>query len=256
MIRLLTWDEDVRLRFEEYHSEDQLPPYAILSHTWLFDNAEEVTFDDLEVGSGFDKAGYAKLVFCRQQAQSDNLQYMWIDTCCINRHSEPELSEAINSMFTWYECSTKCYVYLTDVDSKYTESDWRTAFARSRWHSRGWTLQELIAPQVVEFYAHDGSLLGDKDSLGTLISHITGISGTALRGQPLSEVSVDIKLSWTRSRTTKREEDHVYSLFGIFDVSMPLIYGEGKEKAFRRLYEQINMYCKYKYAYQTYAKLP
>ena len=210
-------------------------PYAILSHTWGEDD-EEVTFEDLKDGSGKTKNGYKKLRFCGQQASRDGLQYVWVDTCCINKSNSTELSEAINSMFRWYRKAAICYVYLADVWTKDPSSNlWEAAFRNSRWFTRGWTLQELIAPPLVEFFSLNGNRLGDKKSLEVQLHEITGIPVLALRGRPLSDFSFDERVLWARNRDTKREEDLAYSLLGIFDISIPVIYGEGKENAFRRL---------------------
>jgi hypothetical protein len=252
MIRLLTWTDEGALRFHEFESSDETPAYAILSHTWNTNNKEEVSFEDLETGSGQQKTGYSKIDFCKKQASVDEIAFIWIDTCCINRRSEPELSEAINSMFRWYKNATRCYVYLPDVstsqegrDTPLCGDEWEAHFLQSRWFTRGWTLQELIAPEHVDFFARDGTNLGNKLTLETAISNATGISLDVLRGRPLAECTLGERLTWAIGRTTKREEDHVYSLFGIFDVAMPLIYGEGKGKAFRRFYEEISRYSKY-----------
>jgi hypothetical protein len=251
MIRLLTWTDEGELRFHEFEGEVALPAYAVLSHTWHTNNKEEVTYEDLETGSGQHKAGYTKIDFCKKQASVDELAYIWIDTCCINRKSEPELSEAVNSMFRWYKNATRCYVYLSDVytshegrDTPSRGDEWEALFRQSRWFTRGWTLQELIAPEHVDFFARDGTHLGNKSTLETAISNITDISLDVLRGRPLAECTIEERMMWAKSRTTKREEDHVYSLFGIFDVTMPLVYGEGKAKAFRRFYEEISRYSK------------
>ena len=213
-------------------------PYAILSHTWGEDD-EEVTFEDLKDGSEKTKNGYKKLRFCGEQTARDGLQYFWVDTCCINKSSNMELSEAINSMFRWYYKAAKCYVYLTDVSTNdqidLSLQPWETAFRNSRWFTRGWTLQELIAPLLVEFFCSNGNRLGDKKSLEVQLHKITGIPVLVLRGRPLSNFSFDERVLWARNRDTKREEDLAYSLLGIFDISMPVIYGEGKENAFRRL---------------------
>jgi hypothetical protein len=251
MIRLLSWTDEGKLTVHEFEGEDGLPAYAILSHTWHMNNKEEVTYEDLEIGCGKNKAGYSKIDFCKKQASIDELSFIWIDTCCINRKSEPELSEAVNSMFRWYKKATRCYVYLSDVSASHegreTPSrgdEWETQFSQSRWFTRGWTLQELIAPQHVDFFAGDGTHLGNKLTLETVISTITGISLDVLRGHPLAECTIKERMTWAKTRTTKREEDHVYSLLGIFDVTMPLVYGEGKAKAFRRLHEEISRYSK------------
>ena len=222
---------------------DDIPPYAILSHTWGPD-AEEVTFKDLTEGTGKNKAGYSKIRFCAAQAASDGLHYLWVDTCCIDKSNNTELSEAINSMFRWYRNASKCYVHLSDVSigdsNKNDQSTWELAFRQSRWFTRGWTLQELIAPPSVEFFSLEGKLLGDKKSLERQVHEITGIPVQALQGSPLSHFSVFERILWAEKRETKRKEDKAYSLFGIFDLYMPPIYGEGREHAFKRLSEAID----------------
>jgi len=213
-------------------------PYAILSHTWGEDD-EEVNFEDLKDGSAKTKDGYKKLRFCGHQADCDGLQYFWVDTCCINKSSDRELSEAINSMFRWYRKAAKCYVYLTDVSTNnqidLSLQSWEAAFRNSRWFTRGWTLQGLLAPSSVEFFCSNSNRLGDKKSLEGQVHKITGIAVSALRGSPLSHFSFDERVLWARNRETKREEDLAYSLLGILDISIPVIYGEGKENALRRL---------------------
>jgi hypothetical protein len=219
-----------------------IPPYAILSHTWGSPD-EEVTLRDVVDGVGRTKFGYSKLRFCGEQAARCGLQYFWIDTCCIDKSSSAELAEAINLMFHWYQRAAICCVYLFDVSSYDTASEhtegWETAFRISRWFTRGWTLQELIAPPVVEFFSREGKRLGDKKSLEQTLHEITGIPLDVFRGSPLSHFSVDERMSWAASRRTKREEDAAYSLLGIFDVYMPLIYGEGHTKAMSRLRKEI-----------------
>jgi uncharacterized protein with WD repeat len=213
-------------------------PYAILSHTWGEDD-EEVNFRDLKDGSGKTKDGYKKLRFCGQQADRDGLLYFWVDTCCIDKSNSTELSEAINSMFRWYRNAARCYVYLTDVLTNdridLFLQPWEAAFGNSRWFTRGWTLQELIAPPSVEFFCSKCNRLGDKKSLEGQLHKITRIPVSALRGSPLPQFSFDERVSWARNRETKREEDLAYSILGILDISIPVIYGEGKENAFRRL---------------------
>ncbi|PMD49976.1 WD40 repeat-like protein [Hyaloscypha bicolor E] len=223
---------------------DNIPRYAILSHTWG-DDDDEVSFQDLTKSPRRTKAGYGKLRFCAQQAARDGLQYFWVDTCCIDKSNNTELSEAINSMFRWYTKAAKCYAYLSDVrtndhdQSNPSLQSWEPAFRNSRWFTRGWTLQELLAPSSVEFFCSKGNQLGDKRSLEQQIHHITGIAVQALEGTPLSEFSVNERMSWAKTRQTKREEDKAYSLLGIFEIYMPLIYGEGAASAFKRLYEEI-----------------
>jgi hypothetical protein len=223
--------------------DDDIPRYAILSHTWGPDD-EEVTFDDLARKASKGKAGYNKIRFCGEQAAKDGLNYFWIDTCCIDKANHTEFSEAINSMFRWYANSVKCYVYLSDVsisedDTQQPEPTWIPAFRRSKWFSRGWTLQELLAPASVEFFSSEGRRLGDKFSLRNQIHEITGIPVQALDGRPLSEFTVDERRSWAEGRDTKVNEDRVYCLLGIFGIYIPLIYGEGIENASRRLLHEI-----------------
>jgi len=199
--------------------------------------------------SGKAKAGYRKLQFCGEQAARDGLQYFWVDTCCIDKSNNAELSEAINSMFHWYRNAAKCYVYLSDVsglapneneNEKSSQLLWEPAFRKSRWFTRGWTLQELIAPTSVEFFSEKGGRLGNKISLERYIHEMTGIPVKILRGGALSDFGIAERLSWAEKRETTRNEDKAYSLLGIFDVCMPLIYGEGRDRAFRRLREEID----------------
>ena len=235
-MRLLRLDDDGEFSLFEYVGRN-IPRYAILSHTWGMDH-EEVTFRDLTEGAGKSKAGYRKLTFCAKQAAHDDLQFFWVDTCCIDKLSSAELSEAINSMFRWYHDAAKCYVYLSDVSiGDFVRND--LSFQKSRWFTRGWTLQELVAPTSVEFFSAEGERLGDKVSLVQEIYAITGISVKALQGSCLSQFSVDERMSWAEKRETKREEDAAYSLLGIFDIHMPLLYGEGQKKAFTRLQKEI-----------------
>ncbi|KAH8723431.1 hypothetical protein GQ44DRAFT_620361, partial [Phaeosphaeriaceae sp. PMI808] len=155
---------------------------------------------------------------------------------CINKSSSAELSEA---MFRWYHNSAKYYVYLSGVTTS-GFADNEKYFQKSRWFTRGWTLQELLAPTYVGFFSEEGDLLGDKDLLVIQIAEITGISVKALQGIPLSGFGVVERMSWARGRETKRGEDMAYSLLGIFDIHMPLIYGEGQTKALNRLQKKIS----------------
>ncbi|PMD36321.1 hypothetical protein L207DRAFT_392738, partial [Hyaloscypha variabilis F] len=216
---------------------NNIPEYAILSHTW---EAEEVYFQDIKDGSGKSKCGYSKIQFCSNQAKHDGLTYFWVDTCCIDKSSSAVLTEAINSMFRWYRQATKCYVYLADVSTEPTEPPWELAFRNSRWFTRGWTLQELLAPGSVEFFSREGDLLGNKTSLEQQIHTITNIPVEALRGNRLFDLLVSERLAWMERRETTREEDMAYALLGLFGVQMPLIYGEGRERALKRLMNEIN----------------
>jgi heterokaryon incompatibility protein (HET) len=241
-MRLLILDGEGRFSLVR-PPKDQIPPYAILSHTWGRGEDEEVTFKDLEGGTGDHKKGFQKLQFCGKQAKADDLHYFWVDTCCIDKSNEKELTTAINSMFQWYQDAARCYVYLSDV-SVHTQGgkahvEWQSAFYNSRWFTRGWTLQELVAPKIVEFYSRDHVRLGDKKSLERKIHERTGIAIAALQGHPLSTFSVNERLQWIETRQTTEKEDMAYCLLGIFDVSMSLVYGEGGTKAMNRLLREI-----------------
>jgi hypothetical protein len=241
-MRLLNFGSRDQLSLTQNFIEDT-PRYAILSHTWGTDD-DEVTFNDLKDGSGKSKAGHTKIQFCGKQARKDGLQYFWVDTCCIDKANHTELSEAITSMFGWYRDAVKCYVYLSDVsvrndDNHQNERTWESAFRKSRWFTRGWTLQELIAPESVEFFSREGECLGNKNTLERQIHEITQIPIAALSGTPLSDFSVDERMRWAAKRDTKRREDKAYCLLGIFNVFIPLMYGEG-ENAFLRLEEEID----------------
>ena len=195
-MRLLQYDNGGGIGLTEFLEGDIPNKYAILSHTW---EGEEVSFEDLQ--NGTKKAGYEKILFCAKQARRDGLQYFWVDTCCIDKSNSTELAEAINSMFRWYRDATKCYVYLRDVSRPQSYSadgsneDWVSIFRKSEWFRRGWTLQELITPASVDFFYKKGELLGNKASLERHICEVTGIPASALRGSPLSDLSVAERLS-------------------------------------------------------------
>jgi hypothetical protein len=225
-------------------NDEEPPPYAILSHTWV--EGQEVTYNELVAGTGKDKTGYNKIRFCGERAAADGLEYFWVDTCCIDKSVSHELSTAINSMFRWYQRASKCYVYLSDVvvpeevaDAETFRISWAEAFRHSRWFTRGWTLQELLAPPCVEFFSKNGNRLGSRISLEQEIREITKIATGALRGQSLAEFSVEERMSWAAQRTTTLKEDKVYCLLGIFGVFLSLIYGEGEAYATVRLREEI-----------------
>jgi hypothetical protein len=218
---------------------EDIPPYAILSHTWGSDE-DEVTFTGLQDAQSKQKSGYFKLLFCAEQAAEDKLQFFWVDTCCIDKSSSAELSEAINSMFKWYERAERCYVLLSDVEADEplgdsTQSELTQKFQNSRWFQRGWTLQEMLAPRIVEFFSKNRTRLGDKETLLQTLHSTTRIPTLALQGTPLQQFSVNERMSWMKGRQTKREEDVAYSLLGLLGVHMPLLYGEGRSKALARL---------------------
>jgi hypothetical protein len=247
-MRLLYTASDGRLSWTDDLIGNQIPRYAILSHTW---DGQEVAYKDLrnyrdieDVDTNL-KGGYQKLFFCAQQAKRDGLDYFWVDTCCIDKSNNTELSKAINSMFRWYQDADRCYVYLSDVKTRTLDKDgeparrWQSAFKESRWFTRGWTLQELLAPKSVEYFSAEGEWLGDRESLKHTIHEITGIPIVALSGGSLLDFSVAERFSWAVNRQTTEEEDGAYCLLGIFDIHLPLIYGEGKERALKRLRKEI-----------------
>jgi hypothetical protein len=242
-MRLLKRLSDGSYELKSFNVDD-LPPYAILSHTW---SEGEITYDELVADRGKGKTGYDKIRFCGDRAAADGLEYFWVDTCCINKSTNDELSTAINSMFRWYQRAKKCYVYLPDVcvseevtDALAYRITWEEAFRQSRWFTRGWTLQELLAPASVEFFSKEGKRLGSKISLEQEICDITKIPIAVLRGQSRpAQCSIEERISWAAKRTTTIREDKVYCLLGIFGVFLPLIYGEGEEYATLRLREEI-----------------
>jgi Heterokaryon incompatibility protein (HET) len=235
-MRLLECGPDGEFSLTEDLIGDTIPLYAILSHRWG-PQTEEVTYRDVVDSNGRGKAGYKKLTFCAEQARRDGLLYFWVDTCCIDKSTSDEVQASINSMFRWYRNAARCYVYLSDIsiDGDQSQTSWEAAFRASEWFTRGWTLQELVAPASVEFFTKEGRRLGDKTSLKQQIHEITGIALPALQGTPLSQFDIEERFEWAETRQTTREEDWAYCLLGIFGVFMPLIYGEGKENAIRRL---------------------
>lgn len=247
-MRLLYVDENGGLALTQNFTDEHAPEYAILSHTWCGDEGE-VSFHEIITGRGDDamiKAGYTKLKLIAQMALQDGHKYLWADTCCISRDSSAELQEAIVSMFSWYKNAFKCYAYLSDVSVGEVRSNeavhrrsWEAAFRASRWFTRAWTLPELLAPARLEFVSSEGVVLGDKIGLRSLISEITGIPNSALEGTSLDEFGIEERMSWAKGRQARRREDKAYSLLGMFDVFMPLLYGEG-DNAIERLHEEIH----------------
>jgi hypothetical protein len=222
---------------------DSVPPYAILSHTWT--QGQEVSFQDwahLETASK--KRGFRKIDLARQQALKDGLDYLWVDTNCINKESSVELSEAINSMFAWYRHSHVCYAYLEDVECgpegpKHETFDQQ--FRRSRWFTRGFTLQELLAPANVQFFSREWHPLLNKTALANTISDITAIDESHLDfdASDTHPPSIAQRMSWLSRRSTTRVEDIAYCMLGIFNINMPLLYGEGIHQTPRGNYQNI-----------------
>jgi hypothetical protein len=230
-------------QLEEF-AENEVVDYVILSHTW---GKREVTYHEFLSGAWkHDDTRNRKIIRCCARAVFDGFEYCWIDTCCINKDSSAELSEAINSMYKWYAAASICYAYLEDFPESIIAGgsggdpgEVEKTMARCRWFTRGWTLQELIAPAVVEFYAADWSEIGTKMSMQGAVSRITSIPVDVLtRAKMPRYYNVAERMSWAARRQTTRLEDEAYCLMGLFDVHMPMIYGE-KRRAFRRLQEEI-----------------
>jgi hypothetical protein len=273
-------------KLESFDNPKARPPYAILSHRWregevLFNDLRDPAYSgvvlalterirslEIRLGAADEKAeidpwnfqlhaakqkpGWSKIKNCCAEAANCGLGYVWIDTCCIDKESSTELSEAINSMFSWYKDSKMCFAYLDDVSTYRPLGD-------SEWFKRGWTLQELIAPHEVFFYQRDWRFIGFRSSMATFLSKVTGIShdilcqGTAKaqeekthfsrssthKQRTISQFSAAVKFSWASARTTSREEDQSYSLLGLFGLNMPILYGEGGQAAFYRLQTEI-----------------
>lgn len=316
VIRLI---DTATLRPSLYESDKDTPQYAILSHTWEY--GKEVTLQELEelgveeistplysvpdrdsyyypAHPTRNRSGFTKIVECCCKARLHGLEYVWIDTCCIDKKDPTELGEAINSMFRWYQHATVCYVYLSDINLT-SISDWELhverdelhlkdlegkkayggLFAgsqrvfteylgetqeaarrkhqdararrrwlhqalskpleRCRWLTRGWCLQELIAPRTMSFYDTRWQLIGPKEGLARTLSGVTGVpEGVLLHEDPLDGIPIAAKMSWAGRRQTTRVEDRAYCLLGIFGIYMPLLYGEG-DHAFLRLQEEI-----------------
>ncbi|KAI0633739.1 heterokaryon incompatibility protein-domain-containing protein [Trametes polyzona] len=239
---LLSTTSRLELRF--FDRPDQVKGgYAILSHVWqdyeqTFQDIQElsaleVTFDDDSISD--------KIQGCIRAAKAYGLHWLWIDASCIDKTSSAELSEAINSMYAWYAQARICFAYLHDVPDSCDLNLPTSAFRRSKWFTRGWTLQELVAPKCLIFLSEDWTYLGTKATLAPLLMEITGIDVEILISashRKLQQVSVARRMSWAAGRETTRVEDEAYSLMGLFGITMPTIYGEGTD-AFRRLQEEI-----------------
>ena len=240
---------DRRAKVLEF-GDDEVTEYAILSHRWI---EQEVDYNEMAKLAKMDERerseirqrdGYRKIIQSCEQAKKDGYKWLWVDTCCIDKRSSAELSESINSMYRWYENSRICYVYLHDVhgssfpiardDAKYPKSNgW------PEWFSRGWTLQEMIAPKDVQFFDKDWHPIGDKRTLLYILEVITRVPQDILKGGLSSNrPCVAQIMSWAANRMATRVEDRAYSLMGLLDVNMPMLYGEGK-KAFHRLQLEI-----------------
>ncbi|KAH6605288.1 rna 3 -terminal phosphate cyclase [Trichoderma cornu-damae] len=230
------WELETTLR--GYNVASGLPRYAILSHTW---GDGEVLFEDMmamDRTAAKKKSGYSKIENGCRRAAADGFEYLWMDTCCVDKNSLVELSESINSMFRWYKQCSICYVFLEDCHGPKPYQVSSHSANVPRWFTRGWTLQELIAPNTLHFYSAKWAHLGTKADHMDGLSLVTGIDHYALGGGDLSKISIARRMSWMANRKTTRTEDMAYCLLGIFGITMPLLYGEGP-KAFARLQEAI-----------------
>ncbi|KAK3369901.1 heterokaryon incompatibility protein-domain-containing protein [Podospora didyma] len=230
---------NTRIVLEEFFGEE-IPMYSILSHRWT---KEEVSLrewtDPLATKT---KAGFHKISNACSLVRSMGFDWLWVDTNCIDKSSSAELAEAINSMFGWYQNAQLCIAHLDDVDASNavleampTSQEFLSQFRASKWFTRGWTLQELLAPSAVFFYSRNWKPLKSK---ADLINEIAGITGISKARPPWLRMSVAERISWLARRHTTRIEDMAYCMLGLFDINMPLMYGEGA-RAFVRLQEEI-----------------
>ncbi len=233
------WLINVQTRLLEDFTVRRIPRYAILSHTWT---DEEVAFQEFLSKDGDtirkmeSKKGFMKIMKTCELATDDGIGYVWIDTCCIDKSSSAELSEAINSMWRYYKDAEVCYAYLSDLKLGARVAEGLSA---CRWFTRGWTLQELIAPKELRFYDETWSFQGTKDEFAKPLYQITKTPPHVLRNPDgLAMLSIVGRMTWASKRETTRIEDTAYCLLGIFDINMPLWYGQGN-KAFIRLQQEI-----------------
>jgi hypothetical protein len=231
-MRLLKCHSDGEFRLHDFHGSE-IPPYAIVSH---LRNEDDITFEDVGKVTDITKPGWQKLNFYNALITEHQLDYFWIDSCCVDRSSEAELTEMINSLFNWFQNARYCFAHLSDVEN----FSWEDSFWISKWFSRSWTLPALIAPKEIEFYSQNGRLLGNRKSLERNIQKITGIPSLALLGSyRLYSFNATTIFSWASRRSEEIPEDEAYALLSLFGVSMPAMYGEGKPQAFRRLQKQL-----------------
>ena len=248
-------------KFEKFN-DPRTVKYAILSHVWAKEGLEprqppEQDHQDvirIQKSSSTDNVLTddnlsKKISEACKRAKEDGYDYLWIDTCCIDKTSSAEISETLNAMFRYYSVAQVCYVLLVETFTCHPRqlkrylcdpAEWKKeTFSVDTWHSRGWTLQELIAPRNVHFLSHEWGFIGSKSDLADGLERITGVPAGVLRFElQLDDISIAQRMSWASRRLTTRPEDEAYCLMGIFGVSMPTLYGEGR-KAFRRLQEEI-----------------
>ncbi|KAL8947695.1 MAG: hypothetical protein Q9222_006049 [Ikaeria aurantiellina] len=203
-----------RLDFEEFF-DTEIPPYAILSHRW---GKFEVSYKEMLKKRAPEGPGLTKILKCCLLASDKRYEWVWIDTCCIDKKSSAELSEAINSMFNWYRSAQECFVHLSDVttpdnfqsdpnrtieENLLSDKIFNPRFSASSWFTRGWTLQELLAPQHLVFYDCKWKCIGSKESLCEKLSEITSIDPRYISKGPgravatnILRASVATRMSW------------------------------------------------------------
>ncbi|KAI4224155.1 MAG: hypothetical protein L6R36_004882 [Xanthoria steineri] len=241
MIRLLRAESLTLQRFKD----DDCPPYVILSHRWAEDPSDEVVYDDMANFHELYQSrlwkktrSAAKILGACQQVLEEKINYLWVDTVCIKQDNPMKLSTAINSMYRLYSNAEVCLAYLADYPSAEVQT-----LCQSDWFNRGWTLQELVAPEVVKFFDKDWRSMGERRQLSEELTHRTRIAKAFLVANlGVGNASISERMSWIAGRKTSVPEDTAYCLLGIFSVNMPLLYGEGKERAFLRLQEEIMRY--------------
>ncbi|KAI5986761.1 hypothetical protein F5J12DRAFT_868177 [Pisolithus orientalis] len=215
-----------------------LPPYAILSHAWQ--SGEAHRFHEIGTPGVCQKPGYDKVQGCCTLALQHGLDYVWIDTCCADANSITAFDEALNSSYAWFNQAAVCFVYLHDVESRERPEQESSTFRRSKWFSRAWTLQELLAPGNVFFFAKDWKEIGTKAGLASVISSVTGIHTDALmHPERVPHFSVATRMSWAKGRKSSKPEDRVYALMGLFGVNLPIVYGQGETETFMKLQHEI-----------------
>ncbi|PPJ55408.1 hypothetical protein CBER1_02774 [Cercospora berteroae] len=236
-------------KFQSFR-ENNRPKYVILSHRWVED--QEVTLEDVQNERNTDFSGYKKILRFADYVKQyiPEIEWIWVDICCIDKKNAVELSKSLNLMFGWYRDAELCIAYMADVD----EAGDKARFEQSEWFLRGWTLQELLAPRTVVFVTTAWSVIGHKGpssrssteycvgpGLEADIARITGIKEHVVHDySAFTELASEIKMGWMERRTTTEAEDRWYALFGILGVTPGANYGEGCDGAKQRLLRAIN----------------
>ncbi|KAI6012987.1 hypothetical protein EDC04DRAFT_2579676 [Pisolithus marmoratus] len=228
----------LNIKTQELEDIHERRPYAILSHAWR--EGEAHRFREIGTKSVRMQPGYEKVEMCCELARQDGLDYVWVDTCCADANSSAAQSEVTISAYAWYQQAHVCYAYLDDADGSKDPRERNSTFKCSRWFRRAWTLQELLAPKHVFFFAKDWTMIGTKAGLSSVISEITGIHRDALEHpERVPCFSIATRMSWAKERMSTKEEDRVYALMGLFSVNLPILYGEGEMRTFLKLQIEI-----------------